>query len=507
MTSEYVDDVPYVRHFVEELSPPRLRLVAALNGVPPPSGDDFDYLELGCAHGDTLAALAAAHPEARFVGVDIAHEHIAQAKRLARDGGLENVGFLERDFAALEEEDLGAFDYVAAHGVLSWVSPEKRAALIALAQKKLKPGGLLYVTYNAMPGWAAIEPMRQLLLFQGDPKESSLERARRGVAFARQMREAGAAYFAKNPEAASMLDTISKTSPAYVAHEYLHDHWSPMYFARIAWEMASHDLHFAGVLPEYLNFRDTALPEGVEKLLGSIGDRHTFESLKDFAVDEYFRRDVYVRSAVPRSEEATRAHLDATPFGMLARQPPPERRIALPHRTVDLSGAAFDAMFDALGRGAAIPAELAARAKLSIDEARTALVRLIVAGHAVPMRAPSAPPPPGGADRLLSIPSSYNQTMLRRLSSETPLVLASAIAGTAFPVSGLDGIAIRALTSVAEPGREKWVHDLVERSVLRLRVGDRVVEDRGDQRRAISGAIADLRANRLDKMIELGILT
>ena len=117
MTSEYVDDVPYVRHFVEELSPPRLRLAAALNGVAPPDGDDFDYLEIGCAHGDTTNALAAAHPNARFIGVDIAPEHIAQAKRLARDGGLENVGFLERDLAAIEDE-IGEMDYITAHGVL-----------------------------------------------------------------------------------------------------------------------------------------------------------------------------------------------------------------------------------------------------------------------------------------------------------------------------------------------------------------------------------------------------
>jgi SAM-dependent methyltransferase len=520
VTAEYVDDVPYVRHFVDELSPPRLRLVAALNGIAPPPGNDFDYLELGCAHGDTLAALAAAHPDARFVGIDISKEHIAQAKRLARDGGLENVGFLERDFSSLAEGEIGEFDYITAHGVLSWISPEKRTALIALAAARLKPGGILYVTYNAMPGWAAVEPLRQLLLFNHPEGTSSLERAKRGVAFARELASAGAAYFTKNPAAAAMLETISKTSPAYVAHEYLHDHWSPMYFARIAWEMAQQDLHFAGVLPEYLNFRDTALPEEVERMIAALEDRHTFESLKDFAVDEYFRRDLYVRGRVKRSDAATAEFLDATPFAILTRDPPRERVIKLPHRTVDLSAPIYDALFSALAAGSATLEVLASRMPASSrgggcrgaeppdrSELRRAMTRLLVAGHAFPARTAAKPVPADAAARVLTIPSPYNQMMLRRLSSETPFVLASSVAGTAFPVSALDGVAIRALTSVAEPERAKWIHDLVERSVMRLRVGDRVIEDRSEQRRAIEGALADLCANRLSKMIELGVLT
>ncbi len=84
VSAEYVDDLPYVRHFIADLSPARLRLVAALNGLVPPPDADFDYCELGCAHGDTLAALAAAYPESRFLGVDLSAAHVASAKRLAR---------------------------------------------------------------------------------------------------------------------------------------------------------------------------------------------------------------------------------------------------------------------------------------------------------------------------------------------------------------------------------------------------------------------------------------
>jgi SAM-dependent methyltransferase len=507
VTAEYVDDVPYVRHFIADLSPARLRLAAALNGLPPPPGVDFDYCELGCAHGDTLAALAAAHPEARFVGVDLSAAHVASAKRLARDGALENIGILERDFSALVNEDVGEFDYIVAHGVLSWISPEKRQALIDFARAKLKPGGLLHVSYNTMPGWASVEPLRQLLLF-GGAGATGLERARRGLEFAQSMAQAGAEYFRKNPAAFDMLETMRTAGLPYVVHEYLHEHWVPMYFARVAWEMSASDLSFVGVLPLHLNFRDMAVSEAHERLLAAVTDRVTFESLKDFALDEFFRRDVYVKGSVPRSTAAMNVYLDSTAWGTVADAVPAARTVRLPHRTLSLEGAPFDAIFTALADGATTLPALAERSELAgvgIEKLRAAMVRLILAEHAVPLRSPTRAVAPR-ADDTFSIPSVYNQTMLRRLSSETPIVLASSVAGTAFPVSALEGLAIRMLTEVAAPDREQWVRDLVGRNVLRIRIGDRVVEDAADQQREILAAVEQLRTRRLAKLVELGIL-
>jgi len=505
VSAEYVDDVPYVRHFIAELSPARLRLAAALNGLVPPPSVDFDYCELGCAHGDTLAGLAAAHPEARFLGVDLSAAHVASAKRLARDGALENIGVLERDFSDLVHEDIGEFDYIVAHGVLSWVSPDKRKALLDFAKAKLKPGGLLHVSYNTMPGWASVEPLRQLLLF-GGAGETSLDRARTGLEFARSMQRAGAEYFLKNPAASEMLETMARAGLPYVVHEYLHEHWAPMYFARVAWEMAASDLHFVGVLPIHLNFRDTALTESNEKLLASVTDRVTFESLKDFAVDEFFRRDLYVKGVVPRSTTVTDDYLDSTAWGMLASGPPAERNVKLPHRTVSLGGATFDALFAALAEGAATLPVLAERSGLGIAKLRAALLRLIVAEEVLPMRAATRSVPVG-ADEMFSIPSVYNQTMLRRLSSDTPVVMTSTIAGMAFPISALEGLALRMFTEVPAAEREQWVTALVGRNVLRIRIGDRVLDDPADQRRAIFEAVEQLRTHRLAKLVELGVLS
>ena len=98
---EYVTDVPYTRHFAHQLAPTMLRLVAAMNGVAPPTGEDFDYCELGSGVGDSLVTLAAANPRGEFVGIDVNPEHVAISRRLAEEAGLANVRFLERDFSQL----------------------------------------------------------------------------------------------------------------------------------------------------------------------------------------------------------------------------------------------------------------------------------------------------------------------------------------------------------------------------------------------------------------------
>ena len=226
------------------------------------------------------------------------------------------------------------------------------------------------------------------------------------------------------------------------------------------------------------------------------------------ATDEFFRRDVYVKGAVPRSSVATDHYLDSTAWGMLANGPPAERNVRLPHRTVPLEGSTFDALFAALAEGATTLPALAARGELAglgIEKLRAAMVRLIVAEQVIPMHRATRSVAVSGDD-LFCIPSVYNQTMLRRLSSDTPIVMTSTVAGTASSISALEGLAIRMLTEVAAPDREQWVVDLVGRNVLRIRVGDRVLEDHADQRRAILEAVEQLRTRRLAKLVELGIL-
>ena len=506
----YLTDVAYLRTFSGDLAPQTLRLVAALNGFTPPPADDFDYCELGSGTGDTTATLAAACPGARFLGVDVNAEHTAFAEGLARAGGLSNVRFLERDFESLGREPLPPFQYVTAHGVLSWVSPEKRRALIALSADKLAPGGLLFVSYNALPGWAAIEPLRRLMLDAApDPAEPTLERARKGFGAASVLSEAGAEYFGKNPAARSMLETMRKMGLPYVVHEYLQPHWHPLYFADVAREMAQGGLHFIGQLPIHQNYRDLALPPALLELFKNVGDRLAFESLKDFALNEFFRRDVYIKGLAPRSDEATARYLDSTAFGTLVAGDKLQRELRLDHYTLRYQGPLFEALIPALAGGASTVAELAARPELAgFGEAkiRASLLHLLLGGQVVPM-ARSAPAVGAASAARYRVPLDYNRMILgQRLADKTPTILASPPARTGFIVPMLEALGIRVLTEIEPGARAAWIRAFVSRQPLKLQVAGKAVESPEEQARVIEGEIAALRRARLPKLIELGVV-
>ena len=113
-------------------------------------------------------------PGASFVGVDAAPKAIARGQGLVAELGLENV-----TLEATAIEDLspaaGAFDYVIAHGVYSWVPAAVRDRLLAVCREALADAGVAYVSYNALPGGRLREALRDMLVFHTaeltDPRE------------------------------------------------------------------------------------------------------------------------------------------------------------------------------------------------------------------------------------------------------------------------------------------------------------------------------------------------
>ena len=165
----YIADVPYVRAFIHELAPAWLDHAAVVSGtLPPARRDGFTWCDLGCGQGVTAALLAAMHPAGRFYGVDAMPEHIAHAQGIAAAAAIGNVHFHAADFAAAAGLGLPRFDYIVSHGVYAWISPQARAALCSFIDGHLKPGGLVYLSYNAMPGRAADLPFQRLMRAIGE---------------------------------------------------------------------------------------------------------------------------------------------------------------------------------------------------------------------------------------------------------------------------------------------------------------------------------------------------
>jgi hypothetical protein len=354
-----------------------------------------------------------------------------------------------------------------------------------------------------------VDPLRQLLVDRAAAvKGSSLDKAREAVILAKTLRDAGALYFTANPAAREMLAKMENIGLHYVVHEYLNTHWVPMYFAQVATEAAASDMYFVGQLPLYLNFRDLAVPASTAELFKGVADRVTFESLKDYANNEFFRRDVFMKGRAPRDEAAAQMHLDRTPFGTLIGEGALTRDVRLPHHTLHFTGAIFDALLPALAAGATTVTELVrspALAPFGAGRLRDAMVRLALAGQVSPTIATTrAAPAPAGRFRVVS---AYNRMLLReRLSGERQLVLASAVAGTGVALTMLEGVILRLLTEIPEPQWNEWIGAFAERQPFRLRVGDRAVESSEERMRVLLEQIEPFRAKRIPRLIELGLI-
>jgi len=76
----------------------------------------IDVCDIGCAEGVALMLMAEAFPKSRFLGIDNSKTVIEIATSTARERGLQNIIFRERDAATLKEDGelSGSLDYVTA---------------------------------------------------------------------------------------------------------------------------------------------------------------------------------------------------------------------------------------------------------------------------------------------------------------------------------------------------------------------------------------------------------
>ena len=293
----YFAETGYTYGFYAETAPARLAWIAVLKGYQPALGN-FRYLDLGCGQGLSLIHMAALHPDSEFVGVDFMPEHVAHGRQLASAAGLSNVRFIEADFVELakDSEKLGEFDYVVSHGITSWIAPEVRDGLFSFASRALKPGGLMYNSYNTYPGWLAVAPFQHLVsqLQTRYGGRQALEIAQQNMA---KQKEAGSALFSLLPSLQGRLEGMADQDPAYLVQEYNNQHWQPVYSSQMLQIARKYKLEFvaSATLPEVF---EGCLPPPLAELINSETDAILRETIRDLVTAQSFRRDIYIKGGV-----------------------------------------------------------------------------------------------------------------------------------------------------------------------------------------------------------------
>lgn len=303
----YVADLDYPAAYFAEQSPSVLGVACILNGVEPvPPDRPFAYFELGAGMGLTSNILAATHPHGRFYSNDFNPAHVASARQLAEEAQLDNITVLESSFADLAagKVDLPPLDYITMYGIYSWITPANRQCLVEFISRYLKPGGIVYVNYNALPGWTRTLPLQRLLLEHANcnpvPRLAQLEQARD---LARKLAEAGAASFDGSKQLDYRMASLARDKAGYLAHEYLNSGWEPLYHADVAGGLAAAGLDFVGSADLPLAFEDDYLTAQQQALLSGTADARWRETLRDYLLNTSFREDVYVRGARSMGQE------------------------------------------------------------------------------------------------------------------------------------------------------------------------------------------------------------
>ncbi len=417
MTGEYPElddadggfppDGPCAQH-----APAHLNAVAATNGfVPRGLAPGYTWADFSPGDGANAALHAAANPDGQFFAVGLQGTPSPLAAHAAN--------------LACDPADLPPLDFAVYDGGFARLTDSARAARLSSLVAALKPGGILVLGYHALPGFAAMMPLRDVLfsLDQGHERVPA-QRVRAAFDWLDSADAAGAPYLRDHPGVRRRLAALATRDPAVAELELFGAHLRPLHFAQVATSAMAVGMSFCGNAAMHRNMADLLLPPGARALLRRARKRTTLETLCDALANPFYRRDVYVK-AKPLADEARfwRLH-DELVIGLAPHAP---AGVDLGHARV-----AFDAFpFDALRRGLeAGPRRVAELPELITDIARDAARSALALGFAVAAPMPATLKPPLAEGAALAVPHPLNRALLAEAAhARDSVLLASPLTG------------------------------------------------------------------------------
>ena len=437
-TAGYVTEIEYTHGYYRELCPAILRLACLSAGMMPPKSADFSYLELGFGQGLSINIHSATVP-GTFWGTDFNPVQVAHARAMAEGSG-SGVTLLDDSFAELAQRpDLPEFDMICLHGIWTWISDENRRIISDIIRRKLKVGGIVYSSYNCFPGWAPAVPLRHLMKLHADLAAEAagiVAKVDGALGFAKQVIDSGALYFRNNPQVSERLKTISGQNRNYLVHEYFHKDWRVMAFSDVAEWLEEAKLSFvasAHILDhvEVVNLT----PEG-HKLLTEIQHPILKQTVRDYFVNQQFRRDIFMKGPNRLTPLDQNEALRAQAFILVTDPADVPMKVTGSLGEANLKEDIYRALLDALASNNFSPKML--------DELHAApglrshpfphlvqdVLVLVGAGHVWPAQQPSA------EKRAYS--KALNQYLCERArSSQDAAFMASPVIGAGVPVDRL----------------------------------------------------------------------
>lgn len=392
-TEGYVSEIGYTHGYYAELNPLRMKLAFINAGLAFP--EVGTACELGFGQG-VSANIHAAASVTQWSGTDFNPAQASFAQELARHSGVTAQWFDQAFDEFTRRVDLPDFDFICLHGIWSWISDANRTVIVDFINRKLKVGGVVYVSYNTLPGWAAYAPLRQLMAehaetfgARGMGISSIVDDA---IAFAEILMATQPKFAKANTGVLARLEAIKGASRHYLAHEYFNRDWHPMYFATMNNLMGQAKLQFA-CSANYLDSVDPInLTPDQLALLGEIPDIEFRESMRDFMVNQEFRKDYWVKGRRSVSMVAQQELLNEQLILLVSHRPDIKLEVTGALGQAELFEGVYGPILDQLSDHQSISiAQLAQKvnpAGVTFVQVAQAVWILIGAGHVVAVHPP-----------------------------------------------------------------------------------------------------------------------
>lgn len=292
----YIADIGYTFGYYTELNPLRVKLAFLNSGLAYP--EFGTACELGFGQGMS-ANIHCAASATQWYGTDFNPAQAGFAQNLARLAGT-NCKLYDESFEEfLQREDLPDFDYIGLHGIWSWISDSNRSVIVEFIRRRLKVGGVLYVSYNTLPGWAAFAPMRHLMTEHaeiiGSEGRGIVSRIDDAIEFADKLLATNPLFSRANPLVGERIQKLKEQNRHYLAHEYFNRDWHPMHFATMAELLEPAKVQYACSAHYLDQLNSMNLTTEQNQFLKEIPDPMFRESVRDFMVNQQFRRDYWVK--------------------------------------------------------------------------------------------------------------------------------------------------------------------------------------------------------------------
>lgn len=385
----YVSEIGYTHGYYRELSPSLQGFALLAAGYAPP--EEEAYLELGSGQG-LSACIHAAATQCAVWATDFNPTQTLNATQLLKAADIEARVFDQSFVELVQREDLPRFTHIAAHGIWTWVSDINRAQIIEILQRHLAVGGTAYLSYNTLPGWGSAVSLRHLLCLHAEVAGTQAEGLSRqmdgAVTYAQKLAQTDALYFRTHPEVVERLKQMEGADRHYLVHEYFNRNWQPMHFADVAKWLAPAKLDFAASAHLLDQVAELNLSSEAQALLGDTGHEVLRETLRDFYVNQFFRRDIFQRGRRRLSPLEQYELLDNTRFALQTPWAAIPLKMKGPLGEVGLQEAVYQPLIEVLAQDAYRPKRLAElRVKLpemAMPQILQAIKILIGLGHAHP---------------------------------------------------------------------------------------------------------------------------